>query len=177
MIPFNVDVSELLDSSGGQLEIDGEYPLPTLVVGDESFDLGAPANVSVSVTFAGSGLIVSGSVSAEVMASCARCLRDFQTTITGEVEGFYLPYGAKSSDDDEAGQVTADNFIDLAPAILAALVIEAPFAPLHDPKCAGLCPTCGSDLNEGPCGCGEVADASHPFAALEGMFDSEDSEE
>jgi uncharacterized protein len=29
--------------------------------------------------------------------------------------------------------------------------------PLCRPDCAGLCPTCGADLNQGPCQCGTAA--------------------
>jgi len=50
--------------------------------------------------------------------------------------------------------------IDLAPLAREALLLELPLAPLCQAECAGLCPTCGADLNAGPCGCaGVVADA------------------
>jgi hypothetical protein len=54
---------------------------------------------------------------------------------------------------------------------LSALVLEAPFAPLHDAECAGICPTCGADLNEGPCGCEAQVDGAHPFAGLGDLFE------
>jgi uncharacterized protein len=55
-------------------------------------------------------------------------------------------------------------------------VLEAPFAPLHDEECAGICPECGADLNQGPCGCETAVRGPHPFAALEGLLEGTDSE-
>jgi len=34
-----------------------------------------------------------------------------------------------------------------------ALLLEMPLAPLHDPNCAGLCPTCGVNRNLTHCEC------------------------
>ena len=56
---------------------------------------------------------------------------------------------------------------------MAALVLEAPFAPVHDDECAGLCYTCGADLNEGGCGCEHGVSDDHPFAALGSLFEDE----
>jgi len=58
---------------------------------------------------------------------------------------------------------------------MAALVIEAPFAPLHDPGCAGLCATCGTDLNVETCTCGEAAAEGHPFSALKDLLGDDES--
>ena len=54
------------------------------------------------------------------------------------------------------------------PLIVAALLLEVPLVPLCDDDCKGLCPQCGANLNEGPCGCSrDEADVeASPFAAL-----------
>ena len=63
-------------------------------------------------------------------------------------------------------------------------VFELPLVPLCDEDCKGLCPTCGANLNEGPCGCekeqsdgpDECELAKNPFAALANFsFDSDES--
>ena len=46
-----------------------------------------------------------------------------------------------------------DDVIDLAPLVRDSVVLELPGAPLCREDCAGLCPQCGANLNEGPCGC------------------------
>ena len=54
---------------------------------------------------------------------------------------------------------------------MSALVLEAPFAPLHDDDCAGICPECGADLNTEPCDCASKPDPDNPFAALGDLLD------
>ncbi len=49
---------------------------------------------------------------------------------------------------------------------MSALVLEAPFAPLHADDCAGICPECGADRNTEPCGCDAGPDRDNPFAGL-----------
>ena len=50
--------------------------------------------------------------------------------------------------------------------ILAGLILEAPFAPLHDEDCAGICPQCGADLNTDPCDCASVPDQTGRLLAV-----------
>ena len=39
------------------------------------------------------------------------------------------------------------------PMVREELLLGIPDAPLCRPDCAGLCPACGADLGDGPCGC------------------------
>ena len=49
--------------------------------------------------------------------------------------------------------------LDLAPMVREEVLLGVPEAPLCRPDCPGLCPTCGADLQTGPCGCStEVRD-------------------
>ena len=43
--------------------------------------------------------------------------------------------------------------IDLAPMVREEVLLAVADAPLCRPDCAGLCPICGADRNDGPCGC------------------------
>jgi uncharacterized protein len=43
--------------------------------------------------------------------------------------------------------------LDLKPAVREQWLLDASVLPLCRPDCKGLCPTCGAELNEGPCGC------------------------
>lgn len=170
MLPFKVNVSEIIEAPGSSLEVVGEFPLEVLQVGEERFALLGPADVNVVLSNAGSGIVTTGTVTARVRAVCSRCLCEFDSVITGEVDGFYVAKDAPRADEVDAERVAGDGLIDLAPALVAALVIEAPFAPLHDPDCAGLCADCGANLNETQCDCGNHPDELHPFSALGTLF-------
>ena len=43
--------------------------------------------------------------------------------------------------------------LDLAPMVREEVLLGVPDAPLCRDDCAGICPSCGADLNDGPCGC------------------------
>ena len=74
----------------------------------------------------------------------------------------------KDMEGDEFDFLPDNRKIDLVPLIVAALLLEVPLVPLCDDDCKGLCPQCGANLNEGPCGCSrDEADVeASPFAAL-----------
>lgn len=170
---YRVDVAPLAEVLGESIGIADDLVLSTFVVGDEEFTPTGPAHFDVTITNTGTAIIAMGSVSLPVLATCARCLVDFPTVIAGEVDGFYVERGHEEGlpEEQEIEFVDAENYVDILPAVMAALVLEAPFAPLHDEDCAGICPRCGADLNAGPCGCEPVTEGAHPFAALEGLFD------
>ncbi|MEN0072688.1 MAG: DUF177 domain-containing protein, partial [Propionicimonas sp.] len=43
-----------------------------------------------------------------------------------------------------------EDLVDLEPLLRDAVVLDLPFTPLCRPDCAGLCPTCGENLNRDP---------------------------
>jgi uncharacterized protein len=166
MVTYRVDVRPILEEVGGSVIVEDVLALPELVVGDESFRLTEPASFSATITNAGGGIVAGGVVAAPVIATCARCLCEFSTEISGEIEGFYVTSAEEQGDEDDTEIVDENGAIDLSRALIAALVVEAPFAPLHDEACAGLCVECGVDLNTEDCGCADAPADDHPFAAL-----------
>jgi uncharacterized protein len=57
--------------------------------------------------------------------------------------------------------------LELGDVIREALILAAPEYPLCREDCRGLCPRCGAELNEGPCGCRSEADPR--WAALDAL--------
>jgi uncharacterized protein len=164
-------VGPLLESLGSSDNVDGTLDVGTLSMGECVFEPLAPARVHVVLTNTGAGIVATGSATARVRTSCVRCLRDFEMDVTAEVEGFYVLPGRGDGlpDEQEVEYVTGDR-VDLGPAIVQAIVVELPFAPVHAEECAGLCPVCGADLNDTPCTC-ESQDEGSPFATLRGMVE------
>ncbi len=167
-----VSVAEILAEQGASMHVEGDVDLGSFYVGQESFRGTAPAHFSVDLTNTGSGIVGMGDISGEIEARCSRCLCDFPLLVTGEVESFYVEgrYRDEIPEESEAEPIASDETIDLAPALMSAIAVEIPFAPLHDPECLGLCPRCGADLNEGPCACGPAQDTANPFAALKTLL-------
>lgn len=179
MEAWPIPVAEILGEHGASVSAEGDFAIPELVVGEETFAMRAPAHFRVEITNSGSGLVGMGHVSAPVVASCSRCLCDFDTQIDADVEGFWIEPGQEEGvpEEQEIQYVRPDESVDIYPALIEALTLEAPFAPLHAEECAGICPTCGKDLNQGACDCAEPPAQDHPFAKLAELFPEPREEE
>lgn len=60
------------------------------------------------------------------------------------------------------------NQFNLSELIHEQIILTLPMQPLCREECKGLCPSCGKDLNEGPCGC--PAKTGDPrWGALKGL--------
>ena len=53
------------------------------------------------------------------------------------------------------------------------VLLDVPSTPLCRPDCAGLCLTCGANLNDGPCGCA-AAPTDPRWSALDQLHDLAD---
>ncbi len=117
MISYRVDVRPILEEIGASIDIRDALDMGTLIVGDESFVLREPAEYRVSITNAGAGIVAHGRITADVTATCSRCLCSYDDQIEGEVIGFYLRPGDESPDDEDAEEVDAEGAIDIGPAL------------------------------------------------------------
>ena len=158
-----------------------ESSRPVLSAGPDDYAFAQPVAWEVDVTNTGAAFLVSGQARGSAEVACSRCLEGVTYDLEGDIEGYFLIEGAPDEeyddDDDVPGAdefdvLPADHIIDLEPLIRAALIMDAPNMPLCRDDCAGLCPVCGANLNEGDCGCGrdEALDdfdrEANPFAAL-----------
>ena len=115
------------------------------------------------------GILVRGTLSTTLEVQCSRCLKDMQEELeTDVVELFRDPADVDPDDEQEAGYEIRDTDIDLDVLVRDALAPALPYSPVCDEACKGLCPTCGTDLNEASCDCtDESTDAR--WAALEAL--------
>jgi len=96
----------------------------------------------------------------ELELTCSRCLRVFVAPVALRFEEEYMPTVDVVSgtpltvpEDAIAFTIDAHHILDLTEAIRQYTVMAIPIKPLCHQECAGLCPSCGHNLNEGPCGC------------------------
>jgi uncharacterized protein len=105
-----------------------------------------PITVDGTMESVGDGVLVTATVTATLQAQCSRCLKEFALDSVVELRELYA---YQPSDDDEV-LVVSNDAIDLTDVIRDAILIDTPLIPLCAPDCAGLCPTCGADLNADP---------------------------
>ena len=107
------------------------------------------------------GVLVTGKLHASVELVCSRCAELFAMPIRFEIEEEFHPTidiatGASlplPADDEQATQIDEHHIIDLTEVIRQDMLLALPPHPVCRSKCAGLCPNCGKNWNEGPCDC------------------------
>lgn len=96
----------------------------------------------------------------DIELSCSRCLNRFRQPLKVKFNEEFFPTldlqtGEELPPPEEASSFTIDEHhtLDLTEAIRQYLLIAVPMKPLCRPECAGICPTCGKNLNKGKCDC------------------------
>ena len=103
------------------------------------------------------GIFVNGTLSTVVSTVCSRCLTPFDQRLTLNIEEEFTPVSSASAW-GSAFVISANHEIDLREAVRQCSVLALPMKPLCRSDCAGLCPSCGHNLNLGPCDCNRRGD-------------------
>jgi uncharacterized protein len=132
------EVSEIIDIEGSNATVQGK----------------------VRLTRTDRGILAKGTLRTEIELTCGRCLSLFNCPLTLNIEEEYFPTteiltGAPLPLPDEPGSFTIDehNILDLTEAVRQYAIMAIPMKPLCRKDCAGLCPTCGANLNQASCNC------------------------
>lgn len=100
----------------------------------------------------------SGRFSGAVKLECRKCLTEVTRDVSEEAHFLFAPTDDPTTEDDP-DVFTYDpgaHQIDVKPAVREGWLLSVPaFAECRE-DCKGLCPTCGADLNDGPCECEPV---------------------
>ncbi len=120
------------------VELGGEryLPVPDLVP------------VELRVSRATTGTILELSLHARLHGPCQRCLADAVLERSLSVREYQADDPGLS--EELRTEYVADDCLDLSAWARDALVLSLPDQILHRPDCAGLCATCGKDLNLEP---------------------------
>ncbi len=154
------NVAQLLKAPVGTslvVELDESEPLE---LEDESVRLVGPVTGKVRFRRTNQGILVDGRIEAPVELACVRCLEPFTSTVSFPLEeefyptvdvvtGIFLP----ETENEMIFPIDQNHQLDLREAIRQNLLLALPMQPLCKEDCAGLCPQCGKNLNEGPCTC------------------------
>lgn len=109
---------------------------------------GSAIDLDVTLEAVVEGVLVTGTAEVGLGDSAHAAWRRSRETPWWICKELYL-YPGKEVDDEEASRIE-DEMIDLEPLLRDAVVLDLPFTPLCRPDCAGLCPTCGVNLNREP---------------------------
>ncbi|MDD5289169.1 MAG: DUF177 domain-containing protein [Dehalococcoidales bacterium] len=105
-------------------------------------------------------ILVQGTLNSQTETTCSRCLKPITCRLSLKILEEYFPTidiitGNKLPEPEEPDAFIIDEHheLDLTEAIRQYIVTAMPMKPLCKEGCAGLCATCGKDLNLGKCGC------------------------
>lgn len=154
------NVAQLLQE---QIGAERMYAVDASIPGAESDTPETDVRGSVRLTRTNRGLLAYAELDAVARDACGRCLRPTETPLHVSLREEYLPTvdvhtgqplpPLDEGEDAEAFRIDEHHHLDLTEAVRQALVTLLPMRPLCRADCAGLCPRCGADLNEGPCRC------------------------
>ncbi|MBI4509084.1 MAG: DUF177 domain-containing protein [Deltaproteobacteria bacterium] len=120
-----------------------------------------------------------GHLRGEVTIPCSRCTAPARLDIDVPLRMIFVPRGegegeatpgepeieGEPAEEDLDLATYSNDRLDLGQVLREQLLLQLPIAHLCRDDCKGLCPQCGKDLNEGPCGC-PPASKDERWAAL-----------
>jgi len=160
---------------GDEITLVGNLPIERFSKGALLFVPSGGVDYELNLANTGSGVLLTGSIHAEMLTDCTRCFDPAALSIDAEVECYYILNrndAEIAEHDDTAVLVGDDKKVNLTEPIIAALIYEIPFVILCKEDCAGICPKCYVNLNHEECTCTDEPDPDHPFAALKGLFEN-----
>lgn len=116
------------------------------------------ASLKLDIAVGDRDFLVWGRVKGRKSLTCSRCLK---------------PFSLKFSEEFEETFSREIKIIDIMETVRQTIVLANEICPVCADNCKGLCPVCGTDLNEKNCGCKQ--EPFSPFAALKDFKKKSDS--
>lgn len=173
--PLTFSMRDLSRRPGAQHMESLTFPAPA-VLGTDVIGVPEGAEVKLDLSFESvqDGIWVSGSVRAQAVGECGRCLDEVRRNVTAPIQGLFMyPDAQREADEDESEDVFEfdGESIELAEVVRDAVAVSLPYTPLCSRNCPGLCDQCGARLADDPDHEHEVIDPR--WSALQNLRDNE----
>ncbi len=134
---MKININQILPEG---LRLEEEVAASTLDLETEIVKFRRPIKIRADITGITNAVSADVFLKYSIYVTCGRCLSEFELDLK---KNFRLDY----TDD------RLEPLIDLDPDIREEIILNYPLKPLCNPRCKGLCPKCGKNLNEGNCSC------------------------
>ncbi len=161
---LKIQVGFLLNEGPGQSR-DYEFDVPSTLRVAEDLTLDYLFG-SLHLSRTSRGILVQGTLDTRIDTECTRCLEKTAVEIKVPIEELFV----NPPEPGEEWNLGEDGILDLVPLVREEIILDTPIGALCRPDCAGICPTCGKNLNDGPCGC-EPDNIDPRFSALKKLKD------
>jgi uncharacterized protein len=156
-----IDLRELPD---GLSTLDIDMPAESFALTQADAELEGPLRVHLTLDRRGEEIWIRGKAQGAARLECSRCLSPFAQNLDLEFDVFCAKVqnpnvvSHKAVDEEDGGIHPHDGrVLSIDGEIREAVILGLPMKPLCREACAGLCPRCGEDLNQGPCRCASAA--------------------
>lgn len=143
-----------LTQKGGSIDLTGTFDTSGMLSGRE--DAVELEKLAAELTAESKGGLaeVQGTLRVNFRVACSRCLKPVDETLAIPFrERFAFRAEVVPHEDQDEVHLIAEDHIKLDPYVEEAVWLALPLAPVCSDDCQGLCPECGSNLNDEPCSC------------------------
>ena len=163
---MKLDLREILVTPGARLPFGQALDAGRLGFSQVK-EYNGPVMASGEIVNTAGVLTARGSIDAEMTCWCDRCGAEFRLCKHVDVDAPIVP-DTEEADEGEAFVLEGD-WLDLDDLLETVFILNMDTKFLCREDCKGLCPSCGKNLNDGPCGCRPEPDPR--FAVLEQLLD------
>lgn len=160
-------LSKIIDCPGESVSFSTSVDLRDLQYG-VSYPVSEPVLAQGVVRNTAGVLMMKGNVTTTIHGICDRCAADFDRDIDFPLDVVLVTELADEDNEDEWVFPLEGDCADLDDIVRTVFVLNLDSKLLCDEDCKGLCPTCGKNLNDGPCSCQKELDPR--FAALKQLL-------
>lgn len=154
---MRLTLTKLIDSPGQGLDFQTNLDLSDLEFGGVRL-APEPVHAQGQVKNTAGVLILTARLETTLHCVCDRCARPFLLPLQVPVSAVLTADEDSEESDDEWTFPLEGDEADVDEILTTAFVFAIPAKLLCQEDCKGLCPQCGADLNEGPCGCQKAVD-------------------
>lgn len=146
-----IDVSGILKETGGRIDVDCRTDFGKVEFLGDVYEFTEPVEVKGVIKNNGESLTFTAECASTFNTRCARCGRDITVDLTFVVDEDLMQDDSGAEAEDAV--TFSDGKVEIDELILNSFFMNENGKHLCSDGCKGLCPTCGHDLNNGPCGC------------------------
>jgi uncharacterized protein len=161
-----LDLKKIFTEKTGTVSFDYDMDLSSTEV-DNVHPFVTPVKVQGSVTAKDGFALLTAETSFDFSVPCDRCTKQIDRHLHYSFT-HTLVRSLENEDDDRFIEVP-DGQLDLDELMREDILLELPSKFLCKEDCKGICPKCGKNLNDGPCGC-EPQNTDSRFEVLKNLI-------
>ncbi|QRN86252.1 DUF177 domain-containing protein [Clostridia bacterium] len=147
---MELDISKIRSKSGSEKSIDFIQPVEDIA--EKKIHFLQPVHFKGKIRNLDGTLYLDGEADILIERVCDRCLCAYKQSLTIRIEENFCPEN-KIIDDIDFLKTYNGNQLVLDRSIQDCVLLNTNMNSICKEDCKGICPTCGKDLNEGPCSC------------------------